>query len=264
MFAQQATEAAGGMGPTVGEKKAYDKYKDLAQRAPLMTGVLTGPFATPEFSDAVYQWQLNTRSSPDSTEMLRERRDPAERIADAEVSRGWVEYGKLSSAIEAEIRNRVAAGGSSYLTAGTNADLAAIKQQKIREIIDRNPSWNDAYNSRSADLGTWLGQAYDVSFDPKLDGRPDIEGLRTYLISRARLQDALRQREDTGLASSDQLSFDPLGNPIGDNADLAMAWQSYNDELKAQNPLFAEIYNRYLEGDDLSTYISPEVSGASS
>jgi hypothetical protein len=101
-----------------------------------------------------------------------------------------------------------------------------------------------------------------VAFKPALDGRTDIEALRTYLISRARLQDALRQREDSGAASSDQFSYDPLGNPIGDNADLAMAWQSYTAELTAKNPLFAEIYNRYLESDDLSTYISPEVSGA--
>ena len=67
----------------------------------------------------------------------------------------------------------------------------------------------------------------------------------------------------SGLASSDQLSFDPLGTPIGDNADLGYAWLNYINELNARNPLFAEIYTRYLEDDDLSTYISPEVSNAS-
>lgn len=259
-FAQQATESSGGMGPNVGEKKAYDRYSSLIAQAPDMIGVLTGPFATDEFSDSVYQWQLNTPVSPGSTEMLRERLSPAERIANTEVDRGWVEYGKLSSAIDAEIRNRVAAGGSAYLTAGTNADLKAVRDAKIREIIERNPAWNDAYTSRTSELGTWLSQAYSVSFDESLDGRTDIEALRAYLIGRARLQDALRQRQDSGLSSSDQLSYDPLGNPIGDNADLATAWTSWVNEAKAQNPLFAEIYNRYLEGDDLSTYISPEVS----
>lgn len=266
LFAQQATEAAGGMGPNLGEKKAYDKYKSLIERAPDLTGVLTGPFATPEFSDSVYQWQLNTKVSPTSDERLRERLSPEERISSAEIDRGWVEYGKLTSALEAEIRNRVAAGGSAYLTANTNADLAAAKDAKIKEIIERNPAWQDAYNSRSSETAGWLTQAYDVAFDHALDGRVDIEALRAYLIGRARLQDALNDRADaayqlTGRRGSDQLSFDPLGNPIGDNADLAQAWLSWIDQVKAQNPLFAEIYNRYLEGDDLSTYISPENRG---
>lgn len=261
MFAQQATESAG-MGPNVGEKMAYDKYKRLAQQAPDMLGVLTGPFATDEFSDAVYQWQLATRVSPDSDTRLREHLDPSERIAKMEIARGWVEYTKLSSALDAELRNRVAQGGSPYLTASSNADLAAIKSSKWREIVDRNPAWQDAYNSRQSHMGDWLGQAYQVAFDPSLDDRTDIQGLRTYLISRARLQDVLRQREDSGISSSDQLSFDPMGNPIGDNADLGYAWMSYVNELNGRNPLFAEIYTRYLEGDDLSTYISPEVSGA--
>lgn len=261
MFAQQSTRAAGGMGPNAGEKRAYDRYKSLAQRAPDMIGVLTGPFATDEFSDAVYQWQLSTSVSPTSSTKLRERLDPAERIKDAEISRGWVEYGKLASALDSEIRNRVAAGGSAYLTASANADLAAIKSAKVREIMERNPAWQDAYNSRQEGLGDWLRQAYDVSFDSKLDGRTDIEALRAYLISRAKLQDALRQREDSGQSSSDQLSYDPLGRPVGDNADLAYAWQDYVNQLKGSNLLFGEIYTRYLEGDDLSTYISPGVSG---
>lgn len=261
MFAQQSTQAAGGMGPNVGEKRAFDKYKRLAQTAPDMIGILTGPFATEEFSDAVYNWQLNTRLSPDSDQKLRERLSPSERIARMEVSRGWVEYGKLASAIDAELRARVAQGGSAYLTASANADLASIKSAKLREIIERNPAWQDAFNSRASSMGSFLGQAYSVAFDEQLDGRTDIEALRTYLISRARLQDALRQREDVGQSSSDQLSFDPMGNPVGDNADLGAAWLSYVNELKARNLQFAEIYNRYLEGDDLSTYIPPEVSG---
>lgn len=265
MFAQQATRAIGGMGPNVGEKRAYDSYKSLIQKAPLLAGVLTGPFATDEFSDAVYQWQLNTSDSPLSGDKLRERLDPAERIAEAEISRGWVEYGKLASALDAEIRARQAAGGSAYITAAGNADLAQQKALKIQEIIERNPAWQQAYLSRTERLSGWLEQAYSIMDDPKLDGRPDLEALRAYLIGRARLQEALLDRangafEATGQRSSDQLSFDPTGTPIGDNADLGAAWLGWVNEAKASNPLFAEIYNRYLEGDDLSVYIPPEVS----
>ena len=265
LFAQQATRAIGGMGPNVGEKRAYDSYKSLIQKAPLLAGVLTGPFATDEFSDAVYQWQLNTSDSPLSGDKLRERLDPAERIAEAEISRGWVEYGKLASALDAEIRARQAAGGSAYITAAGNADLAQQKALKIQEIIERNPAWQQAYLSRTERLSGWLEQAYSIMDDPKLDGRPDLEALRAYLIGRARLQEALLDRanaafEATGQRSSDQLSFDPTGTPIGDNADLGAAWLGWVNEAKASNPLFAEIYNRYLEGDDLSVYIPPEVS----
>ena len=260
-FAQQATQSYG-MGPTTREKKAYDKYADLAEQAPDLIGVLTGPFAGGEFSDAVYQWQLATRLSPTSDTRLREHLTPEERIADAEISRGWVEYSKMSAALEAELRNRVANGGSSYVTAASNRDLQLWKRSQTMEIITRNPAWQDALTSRQENMATWLDQAYNTVFDRRLDGRTDIEGLRLYLVSRARLQDALQERADAAAARgeyvSDQLSFDSLsGEPIGANADLGVAWLSWLHELKSKNLLFAEIHNRYLEGDDLSTYIAP-------
>lgn len=260
LFAQSTTKGAG-MAPTVESKRLYDQTKGLAQRAPLLLGVLTGPGASGEFSDSVYQWQLGARVDPASGETIRGRLTPQERIAEATVGRGWVEYSKLSAALDAELRNRVAAGGSPYLSANSNADLAAAKDVKIKEIIERNPGWQDAYMSRNSERETWLRQAYDVSFDHSLDDRVDIQALRAYLIGRARLQDALIARKANGQSTSDQLSFDPMGNPIGDNADLAYAWMSWVNETKAANPLFAEIYNRYLEGDDLSIYIPAEVSG---
>lgn len=265
MFAQQATRSIGGMGPNVGEYKAFKSYRDLAEQAPMLIGVLTGPFATDEFSDAVYQWQLNQKVSPAASSTLRERLSPAERIAESEVSRGWVEYNMLASALDAELRNRQAAGGSATITSLSNSDLAQQKALKIQEIIERNPAWQDAFNSRQSTLGAWLEQAYSVMDDERLDGRTDIEALRAYLIGRARLQDALIARANatyaaTGQRPSDQLSFTETGEPTGDNADLGAAWLSWVTETKAANPLFAEIYNRYLEGDDLSVYIPPEVS----
>ena len=259
MFAQQATQGSG-MSPDISSKKAYDKYKSLADRAPDMISVLTGPYATGEFSDAVYQWQLDQPVSPTSDTKLRERMTPEQRLNESEISRGWVEYSKLSSVVDAELRNRVAAGGSPYLTAGSNADLKAYRDQQLLVLYGRNPAWQDAYNSRSKSTAEWLTHAYDVAFDKTLDDRPDIQGLRAYLIGRARLQDTLVQRQAAGISSSRQFSFDPMGNPIGDNADLYAGWMSWINEEKAKNPMFAEIYNRYLETDDLSTYIPPDVT----
>ncbi|MGZ6788338.1 MAG: hypothetical protein ACXVGN_00065 [Mycobacteriaceae bacterium] len=260
-FAQQATESTGGMSPDVGSKKAYDKYSKLIEQAPDMAGILTGPFATGQFSDAVYQWQLSHRVSPASSHMIRERLSPAERIAQSEVDRGWVEYGKLASVLDAELRNRVAQGGSAYLTANSNADLKAYKDQQILELFKRNPAWQDQYVSgRTSHMGTFLKDAYSTMFDRSLDNRPDIQAFRAYLIGRAKLQDVLIQRQLSGQSSSRQFSFDPQGLPIGDNADLYAGWSSWINETKAKNPMFAEIYNRYLESDDLSIYIDPEVS----
>lgn len=261
VFAQRSTTSQGGMEPTSEAKRGFDQYKGLIERAPDLTSVLLGPFQGGDFNGAVYNWQLQN-NLPGTAEKIRTPLSGQERIDQAMVGRGWVEYSKLASVIDAEIRSRVAQGGSPYLSASSNQDLAAWRADQIRTIESRNPGWQDAYNSRSTEMESWLRQAYSVAFDPSLDGREDIQTLRAYLIGRARLQDTLREREDSGQSSSDQLSFDPLGNPVGDNADLAYGWKSWIDEAKAKNPLFAEIYNRYLENDDLSTYIDPEVSSA--
>jgi hypothetical protein len=244
-FFTESSRSNNGLAPTSEGKVGYDRNKRLIDQAPELAGVLAGPFhGMGDYNDAVYQWQIETRKSPTTKETMREIKDPAARWQDMEISRGWVEYGKLSSALDVELRNR---GLTSLQNRGAE-DLKYWRDQEVEGIISRNPAWQGAYRSREDTLSTWLGQAYSVAFNPSLDGRTDIEGLRAYLISRAKMQDALQERQALGLVQSDSLS-------ANENADLKMGWDSYLTELTGKNPLFAEIYHRYLENDDLSVYL---------
>lgn len=246
-FFTEASKSTNGMAPTSKQFKGYSANKRLINEAPDLAGILSGPFGwTGEFNDAVYQWQLETRRSPLSKTNMREIKDPAERIKDVQIDRGWIEYNKLSAAVDVELRRR----GLTSLENNGAEDLKYWRDQEVETIIGRNPAWSDAYQSREQDLGGWLQQAYKVAFDGALDGRTDIEGLRAYLISRAKLQDALQERQATGQVESDSLS-------ATDNADLKAGWDSYTRELVSSNLLFAEIYHRYLDNDDLSVFIAP-------
>lgn len=241
----ESSKSMNGLAPTSRSAKGYVKNKRLIDQAPELAGILAGPFGYGgEFNDAVYQWQLETRKSPLSKSNMREIKDPAERIKDVQIDRGWIEYGKLQSALDAELRRR----GLTSVDNNGAEDLKFWRDQEVEGIISRNPAFSDAYQSRDQKMGNWLQQAYGVAFEKDLDGRTDIEGLRAYLISRTKMQEALQDRQANGLVESDSLS-------ATENADLKVAWDSYTRELISQNLLFAEIWHRYLENDDLSVYI---------
>jgi hypothetical protein len=243
-FFTESTRSTNGLAPTTGAAAGYARNKRLVDRAPDLAGILAGPGAGGEdFNYEVYRWQLRTRKGPGSKEMMRELQDPVERIKAGEENQGWIEYSKLAAAVDAEMRAR----GLTSLNSNAAADLRQFKAEKVLEIIERNPAWQTAYRSREDRLSNWLNQADSVVFDKALDGRTDMEGLRAYLVSREKVQEVLQYRLSQGGSAS--LS-------ANDNADLAGAWNSYLTELTSKNLLFAEIYHRYLEGDDLTVVVN--------
>ncbi|HET6914898.1 MAG TPA: hypothetical protein VFH56_02295, partial [Acidimicrobiales bacterium] len=240
----ESTKSTNGLAPTSAGAKGYLKNKDLIDMAPDLAGVLAGPKAGDgKFNYEVYQWQLRTRKGPGSTETMREVQSPAQRIEQGQVDRGWIEYNKLADAIDVEMRRR----GLTSLNSSAASDLQVFKKQKVMQIIERNPAWQQAYNSRVDNTSKWLGEANAVAWDKRLDGRTDIQGLRAYLLSREKVQEVLFQRQAQGGSAS--LSAQT-------NADLAGAWNSYLSELTGKNLLFSEIYHRYLESDDLTAMVT--------
>ncbi|WGL51604.1 hypothetical protein P5P86_16775 [Nocardioides sp. BP30] len=255
LFAGDATHSVGGMAPTVAAKTMYDRYHGLIEQAPSMVGVLTGSIGSndPDFSQAVYDWQMRTRVSPLSSDTLRERQSPSEQMNSAYVNRGWVQYNKLQDTVTSALRTVAAQGGSSSLSASSNAVVRAWRNKQLQAIMASNPGWEAAYTSASSNLESVLQDAYHVAFDPQLDSRADITGLRSYLIARAQVSAVLDQRAAVG--GSHTLTYTPDGAPTGQNADVGTVWQNYTSEMVAKNPAFAPIYNRYFEHDDLSVVI---------
>lgn len=240
----ESTRSTNGLAPTTAAAKGYLKNKELVDKAPDLAGIIAGPYSGDgDFNYEVYRWQLRTRKGPGSSETMRELQTPAERIAEGQINQGWIEYGKVATAVDAEMRAR----GLTSLNSNAALDLRAFKAAKVREVIERNPAWQKAYRSREDNLSGWLSQATIVASDKSMDGRTDIQGLRDYLISREKVQSVLFYRQANGGSAS--LSAEA-------NADLGGAWNSYLSELTSKNLLFAEIYHRYLEGDDLTVVVN--------
>jgi len=255
-FFTESSKANMGLAPTSGSTKAFQKYRDLMKQAPELASVIAGPVAQAgEFNYEAYRWQFRTRTGGAlSKGNIRDTLSPEERITENQVNRGWIEYSKLAAAVDAELRNRglvtsgmTEAQQNAAINRSAAEDLLRWKQAKVAEIIDRNPAWQEAYRSRADNLSGWLNQANTVVFDKRLDGRTDIEGLRAYMISRDKVQAMLQQRLANGLSGS--LTAET-------NADLAGAWDSYVEELTSKNLLFAELYHRWLETDDLSVIVT--------
>jgi hypothetical protein len=258
-FTQETSRSANGLSPTIPAMKAYKKHKALIDKAPELAGLIVGPYANGgEFSGAVYNWAFNTEMGPGMGNM-RTLPDISGRVASTETSLGWIEYGKLANAITVELRARQKQGLPGTLGANANADLALLKKQGVRLIADQHQGWQQSYLDRSSSLPKFLSGAYATMFDKSLNGRADIEAMRGYLATREKFQAALIQRQmvaaSSGRTWSSSLSFNEEGVPTGDNEDLGVAWRSYVNELAASNLFFAEIYNRYLEADDLSVFV---------
>src|SRR5690606_14947699 len=97
--------------------------------------------------------------------------------------------------------------------------------------------------SRGDNLGEFLQQARDVVDDPSLEGRLDIQGLRDYMRIRDTAITELLNRQNMG--GSPSLTAEQ-------NIDVAQWFYTKTRALVNNNLLFAEIYHRYLEDDDLT------------
>lgn len=257
LLALRATESQG-MNPTDQAFDLYDKNKKLIQQAPSMLSVLTQPDGTVDtgFSEPVYEWQLSSKVNPTDGSTIRTRLSAADQERDSYIQRGWIQYNQLQEAVNAKLRERAANGGDKTLTANSNNDIQAYRAQALQKIYNDNPGFQDAFGSQNKTMDAFLSDAYKVAFDPSLNDRSDIKGLRTYLYGRAYVNALLDQRQAAG--GSHTLSIDPATGAASTgsgNYDIAVQWQNFVSQLTASNPGFASIYNRYLSSDDLSTQV---------
>ncbi|HET6916261.1 MAG TPA: hypothetical protein VFH56_09260, partial [Acidimicrobiales bacterium] len=187
-FAVAGSQSNNGLNPTAGAAKTYYQLKPLIDQAPDLAGLIVGPQAqNGAFSPSVYQWQLNTKMGPGSSKTMREHPDARTEIANQQIETGWQEWGKVQAGVDAEL----AARGLDNVMQKDAQDVFIHMQEEKRRIIRENPAWEGAFLSRDANLPNIIHQMSSIAFNPKLNGRPDIMGLRKYLYSRQQMQKVL-------------------------------------------------------------------------
>jgi hypothetical protein len=251
------TRNALGIPATVGAFNQYKKFQDLMQQFPDLAPLISGAEGAGAFNKAVYESQKQTPIRYGTQKNERALVPLADSIADTQKRLGWVKWTQFNDALLADMFDR----GLTSLQQKGAEDLLAAKQ----DFIDSNSSWRDPYGTiqispwyqdyTSQDLSKMtsrLTQMHQVIQDPRLQGREDIRGLITYLDARSGFTDYM-----------DQLGVKTLNGPITVNpttkkltkaqhqqVDLTSQWNEFVFNLKASNPQFANLYDRWLTADD--------------
>ena len=82
-----------------------------------------------------------------------------------------------------------------------------------------------------------------IAYDPRMNGRQDMQGVRQYFQTREAMRAELASRKAGG-GSADLTA--------GSNQDLSTLWDTLTSKMVEQNLAFGDTYYRYLERDDLS------------
>lgn len=236
-----------GIPPTVEGQAARQRFDRLITKYPEYGRFIIGEdSAIGEFSSAAFAWQLSNPPTDDPSffgEPDREYRnlelDP-ETGAITEVDRrlGWQEYIKAMDLIDLERRKR----GLPNLQVKQAEDLANMKRSLTNAIGEKYPEWWRDFNNRS-DL-KWpdrIKALREISTAVlRVEDRPDMEGIQSYLEARATVLQELNHRKQLGGSST-------LG--AKSNSDLQQIWSAMVNKILEDNIHFLPVYYRYLEGD---------------
>ena len=110
------------------------------------------------------------------------------------------------------------------------------------DFWDIYPAWAADFDVFANDIDTKVKQLEEFAFNKQFDSRPDIAGLRQYLVIRAQ---AAQQLDAAYLAGGSR------NLQAEENAALAAWFYDQTGQIVQSNPAFAELYARYLTGDTL-------------
>lgn len=215
------------------------KYKDLIRRHPEFSGMIFSPDSFKDtFDPNVYQYQFEQEYAPGDT--IRRPQPTDEWMDNNDKERGWWLYESWRHGIDAELERR----GLETLSNNGAEDLAVQNNVFKQKLMQEYPAWAEDYSAREASIGSRITELQDIAFDKRMDSRPDMQGLRQYLLLRQDYAAALDNRYLGG--GSRNLEAEQ-------NGDLKAAWDYQVNELVKANPMFADLYYRWLENDTLQT-----------
>lgn len=194
---------------------------------------------TSVYDTNAYRW-LTTENIPGTTRKWREVNSGAEAEAEVQRQAGWVEYMKFKGQLDALRQQR---GLKSFRVKGAE-QLNSYRKEFI-DNMKSNPlytAWVTDFesmgSSKTYDAVRVIDAALkDPTFMADKGDNPTWIAAALYVDGRKRLIEAVE-------ASGKSLAHK-------DNADLAVQWDEFRNNLIDQDAGWAAIANRYLNGDDV-------------
>jgi hypothetical protein len=243
------SKTPGGLEANVQTVRNLKKYGNLMAAAeasdnPELIGFLANDFdGQYTFSQAAYQWQYRKGAYPGSKNTYRQNRNPAELVRDANVKRGWTEFGRIMDGIDAfKIQNGIASDRDPRL-----ANHLEAKRLWVKATAEVNFDWYSEYIS--PDRGKYERRArvletalQDKAWMTANGNRPVVKSLAVYLDVRKKIAAVLAQRDRLGGSASLEAKS---------NADIADVFGAIKTQLVAESPEFGEFFNRYFINDSV-------------
>lgn len=211
--------------------------------------ILSGPYATGDFSAGAYYYQLNTPIQTGGFEMMREKIGAVAAMDRAEAQRGWYLFNKMMLPIQSELYRR---GLRTFDEKGAQdlqkMKVAAAKTLSSQTLPDGSP--NPYYNENWAKEYTSFDTGKYDRFASNLEkvfghiipmglaegGRSDLNSLYKYLQIRKSVKDELLGRKSQNINAKS-------------NADLKTFMTQNTMSLMERDTRFNELHNRYFNRD---------------
>jgi hypothetical protein len=253
---------------TVTAVKNLGKYKnlvtELAGIEPKLIGTIVNDKDGYKFSQAAYQWLYNNNISPNSKQKFLDAKDPIAAQKANEAEKGWIMYGKLRDAIDAELTSR---GLTSIQQKGAE-DLAIVKTAVIQKLSRQT----DAQGNPVIDPKT--GQiAQTAWYDDFLDSDGSktnrvVAGLGKILGDKTFMDDHKKSTTWKSIGVyfdlRQALAAELLSRPVKSidakaNFDLRLIYDGFVNKLKKDDPIgFGSLYDRFLTQDlVVDKYLTP-------
>jgi hypothetical protein len=243
------SKSPGGLEANVQTVRNLKKYRNLMAEAeasdnPELIGFLANDFdGQYTFSQAAYQWQYRSGAYPGSKNTYRQNRNPAELVRDANIKRGWTEFGRIMDGIDAfKIQNGISSDRDPKL-----ANHLEAKRLWVQATAEVNFDWYSEYIS--PDRGKYERRArvletalQDKAWMSANGERPVVKSLAIYLDIRKKIAAILDQRDRLGGSGSLEAKS---------NADIADVFGAIKTQLVAESPEFGEFFNRYFLNDSV-------------
>lgn len=254
MFTAQLTKNNVSMSATSNAANAQIKMQsaiDLssAEFAGDVAHILSGPYATGDWSAGAYYYQLNSPIQTGGTERQREKIGAIEAMDRAEEQNGWYQYNKMMLPVQAELYRR---GYKTFDDKGAE-DLRAMKQAAAAVLSDPfspdgsanpyyNENWSRQYNTLdrnkydrfAANLEQVFGHIAPLALAQ--GGRTDLNSLYKYLAMRKDVTTQLQGRKSQDINAKS-------------NADLKRFATESTMMLMETDTRFNELHNRYFSRD---------------
>jgi hypothetical protein len=240
-YTASSSKATVGTPPTTEGLQEWAEHQPLIAKFPEWGEAMISPDAyDAEFSGDAYYAQFELNVGPGDDTPLREGQSLRERFASADARAGWYEFRKVDAILDVQLEQR----GLTSLQQNGAEDLAQMKANFIADLTQRNKAWREEYDSFTNDIYTRVDELQSWAFKPDFDQRPDIQGVRQYLMLRDQVAAELdRYAATTGGSRSLQAE---------ENGPLRDWFYQQVGGIAQANPAFAEFYGRYLSQDTLS------------